>query len=1033
MGSRMATMAHRLRSWRRPPRAARAGAASWGGLEPLEARVLLNGDPAPDLVAFAKALDAAGVQYFGTAWCFHCTDQKQLFEDGGHYLPFIEVTHPDRTINQAGIDNDITSFPTWIFQDGTRLLGSHPLATIEQLSGIDIPMSPEPYLAQIADTTLLAGSPLHVPLDGYDPNGDPLTYQVDVVVTEGDAVVTATVLENNRSLSIDNTSYGEMVFELFEQRVPRVTGHIIALAEDDFYDGVTFHRVMNGFVIQGGDPTGTGGGGSHLGDFDDQYHEDLQHNRTGLLSMAKSTDDTNDSQFFVTEVDEAVRPDSAATLRRLDFNHSVFGILVEGEFTRQGLSDVPTRDDDADPNNDESPKFTLTMDDVEVFEDDENAVVMLKVTAGQVGRAQVTVTVTDVDGNQFQRTFEVVIEADTFNGVPWIADVADVEVLRGTPIEIQLTAFDVEGDTPAFEAAHIGDVPYTFERDRDTGLVTVEPPADFIGQFEILVGVGQDAPDLDTVDAFDRQWVTITVNAAGADLVPQVDESRLPVDTVSGDGTRIRLPVTVANDGDTAIARGQRIELSVWARPVGSDGSQDVLVATVPDQSISNLRPGRAKRITINLQLPAGLATGDYVLVVTVDPANAVPEAVPDGDQNNTAVTSEAAAINVALGELLVDAAWGALSTPAAVVAGTSVSARAQIVFTNAGNIASGRAETLPLEILARPVAGGDDVLLADLGPQRMGGLRPGRQKRINARFQVHAATPEGTYRIVARFTAPDGAEQEIVTDALMTVAAPFVDLLAEIVNPRLPAATTSGDGTRITLPAQVTNGGNVPVERNARIEVQVFARPVGGGPDVLVATFVEQSVSNLKPGSSKRLNLRFQLPAGLATGNYVLVVEIDTADAVAETGGEANNTAVTDAGSPIAVTLGTIDLLGAIRPLNEEPGVQVEVGDTGRITADITNAGNVAVARQQRIDVQLFARPLAGGPDVLIGTLENQSISNLRPDRSKAVSRTVQIPPALQGGAYELVLIIDSDNDVVESNEANNEALLPGFNFVVV
>ena len=69
-----------------------------------------------------------------------------------------------------------------------------------------------------------------------------------------------------------------MVFQLFEGRAPRATEQIITLANDGFYDGIIFHRVIDEFVIQGGDPTGTGSGGSDLGDFDDQFHVDLQHN-----------------------------------------------------------------------------------------------------------------------------------------------------------------------------------------------------------------------------------------------------------------------------------------------------------------------------------------------------------------------------------------------------------------------------------------------------------------------------------------------------------------------------------------------------------------------------------------------------------------------------------------------------------------------------------------------------------------------------------------------------------------------------------
>src|SRR5690606_19222892 len=99
--------------------------------------------------------------------------------------------------------------------------------------------------------------------------------------------------------------------------------------------GLKFHRVLNNFVIQGGDPLGNGTGGSTLGDFDDQFHLDLQHNRTGVLSYAKSADDTNDSQFFITEGPQ----------RFLDFNHSVFGQLVEGETVRQGISNTAVVDE----------------------------------------------------------------------------------------------------------------------------------------------------------------------------------------------------------------------------------------------------------------------------------------------------------------------------------------------------------------------------------------------------------------------------------------------------------------------------------------------------------------------------------------------------------------------------------------------------------------------------------------------------------------------------------------------------------------
>ena len=186
----------------------------------------------------------------------------------------------------------------------------------------------QPTFQTIPQTALLSGSPIHIPLDGRSPSGEALSF----TAVSSDPLVTPTVLTGNRSLRIHVTNFGVMVFELFDGRARRATNRIAALATRGFYDGVIFHRIINDFVLQGGDPTGTGTGGSTLGRFDDKFHVDLQHNRTGLLSMAKSGDDTNDSQFFITEGPQ----------RHLDFNHSIFGILVKGEAVRERISNVAT-------------------------------------------------------------------------------------------------------------------------------------------------------------------------------------------------------------------------------------------------------------------------------------------------------------------------------------------------------------------------------------------------------------------------------------------------------------------------------------------------------------------------------------------------------------------------------------------------------------------------------------------------------------------------------------------------------------------
>jgi cyclophilin family peptidyl-prolyl cis-trans isomerase len=420
-----------------------------------------------DLVAFANALKADGAKLYGAGWSADTTAQKELFEDGGQFLEFVEVTNGDRTPNAAATQNGITTYPTWIFDDGTRLEGVQSLQALSEHTGIAIPTSLSPFIAPISNTTLLIGSPLHVPLDGYDPNGGPLTY----TVTTNNSGVTATVLSGNRSARVKVAGFGDMVFELFEDRASRATERMIELAEDDFYKDIIFHRVIDNFVIQGGDPTGTGSGGSPLDNFDDQFHPDLQHNRTGVLSMAKSSDDTNDSQFFITE----------GAQRSLDFNHTIFGIMTEGEAVRDAISNMAV-------NSSDRPTTDIVMEGIDIFEDQENAVVMLKAAEGTTGTVTVTVTAADQNGNTFQRVFTVNVQADTSNGQPYLEDIDPVSVPRNTVASIQLTSVDVEGDPVEYTAQKVTAGDYTLTVN-STGLVQVTPEQDYVGTIDILVGV----------------------------------------------------------------------------------------------------------------------------------------------------------------------------------------------------------------------------------------------------------------------------------------------------------------------------------------------------------------------------------------------------------------------------------------------------------------------------------------------------------------------------------------------------------------
>jgi cyclophilin family peptidyl-prolyl cis-trans isomerase len=116
-----------------------------------------------------------------------------------------------------------------------------------------------------------------------------------------------------------NTSKGDIKIALHADKVPNTVNNFVFLARQGFYDGTIFHRVIANFMVQGGDPTGTGTGGPGYR-FNDEFHSSLKHDKPGVLSMANAGPGTNGSQFFITHV----------PTNWLDNKHSVFGQVIEG-------------------------------------------------------------------------------------------------------------------------------------------------------------------------------------------------------------------------------------------------------------------------------------------------------------------------------------------------------------------------------------------------------------------------------------------------------------------------------------------------------------------------------------------------------------------------------------------------------------------------------------------------------------------------------------------------------------------------------
>ena len=127
-----------------------------------------------------------------------------------------------------------------------------------------------------------------------------------------------------------STDKGDMVVELFADKAPKTVNNFVFLAREGFYDGTIFHRVIADFMVQGGDPTGTGTGGPGYR-FADEFHPSLKHSKPGILSMANAGAGTNGSQFFITHV----------ATPWLDGKHAIFGQIASG---MDVLMSIPPRD-----------------------------------------------------------------------------------------------------------------------------------------------------------------------------------------------------------------------------------------------------------------------------------------------------------------------------------------------------------------------------------------------------------------------------------------------------------------------------------------------------------------------------------------------------------------------------------------------------------------------------------------------------------------------------------------------------------------
>jgi cyclophilin family peptidyl-prolyl cis-trans isomerase len=365
-----------------------------------------------------------------------------------------------------------------------------------------------PSFSIIGNQTVLGGAPLWLGIDGGDFSGSgPLTYSVSV---SNPSLLQAIIPTGNKSLQLNVSSTlpgvsGHMTYELFDNLVPHTTQHIETLVnQGDFNSSanlaVDWYRISHygddtPFVIQGGPqyPLGV----SSLGQFDDEFSPDLQFTSAGLLAMAKSSDDTNDAQIFVT----------GSPSRFLDFQHSIFGVLTEGELVREAIQE-------SRPTGDGQPPAAIVFDSSTIITDTQNAALELKAAVGASGSSDVTLTVTNAQNSHFSQSFHVTVAPDPNNPAPFLNPIGPIVGFENQPITLQLTATDVQQrDADFFDAQKPpGETAADLlSVDHSTGQVIITPPTDFVGTFKVQMAVRAANNARTTSDQFDVETVTVQI------------------------------------------------------------------------------------------------------------------------------------------------------------------------------------------------------------------------------------------------------------------------------------------------------------------------------------------------------------------------------------------------------------------------------------------------------------------------------------------------------------------------------------------
>lgn len=478
--------------------------------------------------------------------------------------------------------------------------------------------------------TFDAGKTFYLPLPTDNPGGGAQTYSVLSNNPDIDAEIVTGSRSLRMNITIDpngaNPVTGELIFYLFEDIAPNTTARIIDLAQSGFYNGLSFHRIIDDFVIQGGDPNGNGTGGSGV-KFDDEFSPLATFTGFGQLAMANSGDDTNDSQFFVTDIDFTLGQSQAngGPPQVLNFNHTIFGQLTGGRIISGGAGtgfDFFNQIITTTTNANDAPIVPVIINSIDVFNDDENGLVRLSAAINVVDTATITVTTTDSSNTMTPTDFQVTVQADAVNDRPFLTPDGPFTTAYNTPYSFNLQATDIDGTTPTFFLpSQVNGA--TVNLNTTTGEVTITPDEYFYGRLEITFGVR------DAIDSTLTDTQVYVLEVAEPDI--EINSGKafyLPIPAVNSGGGNHTYQVTSSNPEVRAqvISGSRSLSMNITIDPGGANRTGTLTLYLFED-----LAPETTARIIQYVQ--AGLYNNREINFIndTNTPVNGVRREIQGG------------------------------------------------------------------------------------------------------------------------------------------------------------------------------------------------------------------------------------------------------------------------------------------------------------------------------------------------------------------------------------------------------------------